>query len=101
MISTFSKVSVFAVHTNRIGLCFQILHSGQGFKMYAFSMKMLSIFNRCSVNDRQKCIEKYAFTSENAKFSVDRAHVLFLDLNLESDFVFKTLQHYKLTSNVI
>ena len=34
--------------------------------MYAFSMKTISVFDRCSVDDRRKRIEKYEFTNENA-----------------------------------
>ena len=47
-------------------LRFRRLHSGKRFQMYAFSMKMISVFDRCSVDDRRKRIEKYAISNENA-----------------------------------
>ena len=54
----FSKAFVFAVHT-------KCLHSGERFHMYAFSMKTISVFDRSSVDDSRKRIEKYAFSNEN------------------------------------
>jgi hypothetical protein len=43
--------TVFAVHTNAIGL---------RFRMYAFSMKTISVFDRVCVDRRPKRIEMYA-----------------------------------------
>ena len=35
--------------------------------MYVFSMKTISVFHRCSVDDRRERIrEKFAFSNENA-----------------------------------
>ena len=45
---------------------FKCLQSGQRFQMYAFSTKTIIVFDRCSVDDRPKRIEKYAFSNENA-----------------------------------
>ena len=60
MMSACSKPFVFAIHTNTIGLRFQISPLWT-----PFSMKMLRAFNCCHVDDRRKCIEKYAFSNKN------------------------------------
>ena len=47
-----------------IGLSFPMCpHCGQCFYMYTFSMKMMSVCDRVSVNSKRK---KYAFSNENA-----------------------------------
>ena len=61
--SSFSKVSVFGVHTNTICMRF---HSVFTFQIDAFSVNTLSVFERISVDGRPKRIEMYAFSNENA-----------------------------------
>ena len=53
------KSLLFTVHTNTIGLRFQM-------SLLWRSFSNVCVFDRGSVHDRRKRIEKYAFSNENA-----------------------------------
>ncbi len=61
---------------------FICIHFQQRFQIDAFSVNTLSVFERISVDGRPKRIEMYAFSNENALYSVDRALMCGLKLRM-------------------
>ena len=54
------------VHTKTLTAVFKNLHSREHFQKPPFSKTYTSVFDRISVDGRQKRIKKYAFSNENA-----------------------------------